>query len=39
MNQQEIRSKQYPRSDVFHPESVYFFYFLQKRYFSSLVMR
>ena len=27
MNQQEIRSKQYLRSDVFHPESVYFFYF------------
>ena len=39
MNQQEIRSKQYLRSDVFHPDSVYFFYFLQTRYFSTLVMR
>lgn len=32
MNQQEVRSKYYLRSDVFHPESVYFFSFLQKRY-------
>ena len=39
MNQQEIRSKYYLHSDVFHPESTTFFFFLQKRYFSSLVMR
>ncbi|THG61882.1 methyltransferase [Bacteroides faecichinchillae] len=39
MNQQEIRSKYYLRSDVFHPESVSFFSLFQKRYFSSLVMR
>ncbi|KAA5263543.1 methyltransferase [Bacteroides faecis] len=39
MNQQEIRSKYYLHSDVFHPESTGFFFFLQKRYFSSLVMR
>ncbi|MCB6650048.1 hypothetical protein [Bacteroides salyersiae] len=32
MSQQEIRSKYHLRSDVFHPESVYFFSFLQKRY-------
>ena len=32
MNQQEIRSKYYLHSSVFHPESVYFFSFLQKRY-------
>ena len=39
MNQQEIRSKYYLHSDVFHPETAGFFSFLQKRYFSSLVMR
>lgn len=39
MNQQEIRSKYYLHSDVFHLESTYFFSFLQKRYHSSLVMR
>jgi hypothetical protein len=32
MSQQEIRSKYHLRSDVFHPESIYFFSFLQKRY-------
>ena len=39
MNQQEIRSKYYLHSDVLHPETAGFFFFLQKRYFSSLVMR
>ena len=39
MNQQEIRSKYYLHSDVLHPETADFFSFLQKRYFSSLVMR
>ena len=39
MNQQEIRSKYYLHSDVLHPETAGFFSFLQKRYFSSLVMR
>ncbi len=29
MNQQEIRSKYYLHSDVFHPESANFFSFLQ----------
>lgn len=33
MNQQEIRSKYYLHSDVFHPELANFFSFLQKRYF------
>ncbi|RJU25900.1 methyltransferase [Bacteroides sp. AM54-2NS] len=39
MNQQEIRSKYYLHSDVFHPETKVFFSYFQKRYFSSLVMR
>ncbi|CAG9871678.1 methyltransferase [Bacteroides xylanisolvens] len=39
MNQQEIRSKYYLHSDVLHPETAGFFFYFQKRYFSSLVMR
>ncbi|GFH87724.1 methyltransferase [Bacteroides acidifaciens] len=39
MNQQEIRSKYYLHSDVLHPEMAGFFFYFQKRYFSSLVMR
>ncbi len=30
MNQQEIRSKYYLHSDVFHPESTTFFFFFSK---------